>query len=205
MRICPECKASIDKMCDECGVFFDEPEYIVTDLYNYNQRHQRCYKREDHFKEVLYQFQGKEGKDITPEVLKTIKDQVNDITTLNITEVRQILRRLKMTKYVENAFYITFALSGEQPPYIPKDVEDKVTRMFSRIITAYSNIDAKKRKSFPNYYFILFKLLELMGQTSLLARVPLLQTRSRIKQHDHLWEQLCSELDWKFIPTQISA
>ncbi len=74
--LCPECGRPMEKVCEECGVFYDVPELIVTDLYNYKARPQRCYKKADHFKEVLYQFQGKEGKDIPPEVVEQVKERI---------------------------------------------------------------------------------------------------------------------------------
>jgi len=60
-------------MCGECGVFFEVPEFVVTDLSNYKIRQQRVYKKGDHFKEVLSQFQGKEGKHIPKETLEIIE------------------------------------------------------------------------------------------------------------------------------------
>ncbi len=62
--ICPMCREPMGEMCEECGVFFEKQEFIVTDLSNFKIKHKRIYKRLDHFKEVLSQFQGKEGKDI---------------------------------------------------------------------------------------------------------------------------------------------
>ena len=66
--LCPECREPMSEegMCDDCGCFYEKQEFIVTDLYNYNARPQRSYHRLDHFKEVLGQFQGREGKDISP-------------------------------------------------------------------------------------------------------------------------------------------
>ena len=72
--ICPLCHTSFERMCESCGVFFDEPEYIVHDHWNYVARPKRCYKREDHFKEVVYQFQGIEGKTIPKEVLSKLRE-----------------------------------------------------------------------------------------------------------------------------------
>ena len=51
--ICPECSAPMYKMCEVCGVFFEEPVFEVTDLSNYNIKHKRDYKKMSHFKEVL--------------------------------------------------------------------------------------------------------------------------------------------------------
>jgi hypothetical protein len=62
--LCPTCGEPMGEMCEECGVFFEKPEYIVTDLNNFKIKHRRIYKKLDHFKEILSQFQGKEGKDI---------------------------------------------------------------------------------------------------------------------------------------------
>ena len=70
--LCPMCNEpmSEDEMCYECGCFFEKQEFIVTDFYNYNARPKRSYNRLDHFKEVLGQFQGREGKDVPPEIFK---------------------------------------------------------------------------------------------------------------------------------------
>ena len=117
MTLCPECRQpfSESKMCEECGIFYDEPEYIVYDLYNYNARPQRLYNRLDHFKEVLGQFQGREGKHIPPEILHQIKYELlpgspkgpvfspypeglgprGEVTAV---DVKKAIRKLKLTK-----------------------------------------------------------------------------------------------------------
>ena len=171
MTLCPECRQpfSESKMCEECGIFYDEPEYIVYDLYNYNARPQRLYNRLDHFKEVLGQFQGREGKHIPPEILHQIKYELQgrEATAL---DVKKVMRKLKLTKYMENFYYILFAVTGTQPPYIKREIEDKIVRMFKLIDSVWCSIERDKRRSFLNYYYILFKLLQLMGQTELLPQ-----------------------------------
>ena len=204
MRNCPECNKPMEGMCEECGVTFEKQELIVTDLHNYVAKPQRFYKREDHFKEVLAQFQGREGKDFTAETIEMIKAEVKNPAQTDVAEIKRILRKLKMTKYVENAFYITFAIAGQDPPYIKREIEDKMLRMFARILQAYPSVSTEKRRSFLSYYYIIFKLLELMGQRELLARVPLLRTKLRIRQHDAIWKQLCEELDWTFKRTSFA-
>ena len=58
------------------------------------------------------------------------------------------------------------------------------------------------RRSFLNYYYVLFELLETLKQDELLPKVPLLKTKLRLKQHDALWRKICEELDWGFRPTK---
>ncbi len=203
--LCPECGQPFSeyKMCEDCGIFYDEPEYIVTDLYNYQARPQRSYHRLDHFKEVLGQFQGREGKQIPPEILQQIKDELENPVEATAIDVKKAMRKLKMTKYIENFYYILFAVTGRQPPYIKREIEDKIVRMFKMIDRVYLKIEKDKRRSFLNYYYILFKLLELMGQIELFPQVPLLRTRLRLRQHDFIWKKICDELEWTWKQTDI--
>ena len=47
--LCPQCRQpfSENKICEDCGFFIEEQEFIVNDLYNYNARPQRAYHRLD--------------------------------------------------------------------------------------------------------------------------------------------------------------
>ena len=109
------CGEPMKDMCEECGVFYETQEFIVTDLSNFKIKHKRIYKRLDHFKEVLSQFQGKEGKDIQRTVIERLRESIkNDSPT--IQEVKQNLRKLKLNKYVENVLYIiTFCPEHPSP------------------------------------------------------------------------------------------
>ena len=206
MTLCPECRQpfSESKMCEECGIFYDEPEYIVHDLYNYQARPQRLYNRLDHFKEVLGQFQGREGKNIPPAILHQMKYELPVFSIATALDVMKVMRKLKLTKYMENFYYILFAVTGTQPPYIKREIEDKIVRMFKLIDNVWFSIGRDKRRSFLNYYYILFKLLQLMGQTELLPQVPLLRTRLRLRQHDLIWKKVCDELGWTWKQTDIA-
>ena len=119
-------------------------------------------------------------------------------------DVKKAMRKLKLTKYMENLYYILFAVTGRQPPYIKREVEDKIVRMFKLIDRIYINLEKDRRRSFLNYYYILFKLLELMDQTELLPLVPLLRTRLRLRQHDFVWNKICDELEWTWKQTDIA-
>ncbi len=38
--------------------------------------------------------------------------------------------KLKLAKYMENFYYILFAVTGKQPPYIKREIEDKIAQRF---------------------------------------------------------------------------
>ena len=198
------CREPMKEMCEECGVFYETQEFIVTDLSNFKIKHRRIYKRLDHFKEVLSQFQGKEGKDIPRTVIERLRESIkNDSPT--ILEVKQNLRKLKLNKYVENVLYIHHVLSGTPLPYIKREIEDKMIRLFKQLERVFGLVRSRvpfARTSFLNYYYVLFKLLDYLQQPELLHRVPLLKTHVRVKQHDALWRHICEELEWPFRPTK---
>ncbi len=91
-------------MCEECGKPLKEPELIVTDLYYYAANPQRYYKIKAHFKEVLAQFQRRDGKDITTETMKNIKAEVKATSHTDVAEIKCVLLKLKLTKYVETCY-----------------------------------------------------------------------------------------------------
>ena len=125
------------RMCEDCGVFFDRPEFIVTDLHNYQAKLKRLYKRLDHFKEVLGQSQGREGKDIPAEVLHRIRCELPIFREVTTEDVKSAMRKLKLPKYMENLYYIQFAVTGRKPPYVRREVEDKMIRAFKQIDQIY--------------------------------------------------------------------
>ena len=207
LMFCPVCREPWkDEVCYECGAFYEKQEFVVTDLSNYKVRHKRIYKRLDHFKEVLCQFQGKEGKHIPQEVIEGIRDNIaKDKGSITLLDIKQSLRKLKLNKYVENIFYIQHVLVGTTLPYIRREAEDKMVRLFKQVERVYGvtrHLANFARTSFLNYYYVVYKLLESL-QPELLPRVPLLKTSLRLKQHDTLWRDICEELDWTFRPTKV--
>ncbi len=150
---CPECREPMSEegMCEECGCFFEKQELIVTDFCNYTARPQRSYHRLDHFKEVLGQFQGREGKDISREISHQIRCELPVFTKATAIDVKKAMRKLKMTKYIENFYFIMFTMTGEEPPYIKREIEDKIVRMFKMIDRVWCSIERESRRSFLNY------------------------------------------------------
>ncbi len=87
-----------------------------------------------------------------------------------------------------------FAATGKQPPHIKREIEDKIVRMFKMIDRVWCSIEREKWRNFLSYYYILFKHLELTGQTELLPQVFLLGTRLCTRQHDFMCKNVCDEL-----------
>ncbi len=74
-------------------------------------------------------------------------------------------------------------------------------KMMDRI---WFDIKRNRRRSFLNYYYILFKLVEPLGQTELLLHVRLRRTRLRLRRHDFIWKKVCDDLGWIWKQTDIA-
>ncbi len=99
--------------------------------------------------------------------MERVKDEILKPNRATAADVKKAIRKLKLNKYMDNFYYILFTVSGREPPYIRREVEGKMVRMFKQIDRNYGTISHDTRKSFLNYYYIIFKLLELMKETEL--------------------------------------
>lgn len=202
-NICPLCDIPFENICYDCGAYYEVPVYEVHDLYNYNIKQHVIYQKLTHFKEVLSNFQGRECKVIPPHVFSTIKNDIRgDIDHLNHLVLKSIMKKHKFTKYVENLNSILFTLTGKQPPYIPKLTEQKLIMFFKQIVNVFDIHKPSTRINFFNYYYVLYKLLELMNHTDILIHVPRLKSKHRIYEHDKIWRCVCDTLNWVFIKTK---
>ncbi len=124
------------KMCEDCGVLYDEPKYLVYDLYNYNARPQRSYHRLDHFKEVLEQFHRREGKPTPATILRQIRHELPTCSEATAIDVKKAMRKLSSPS-AWRIVIILFAATGKQPRYIKHEIEVKIVGMFKMIDRVY--------------------------------------------------------------------
>lgn len=204
MSLCPVCNIHMDRICYECGAFYDEPEYQIFDIFNYTRKQPNGYQTIVHFKEVLNNFQAREMKHIPPTVFDIVKKEIkNNTQYLNGYVLRGILKKHKLSKYVENVNSILFTLTGLQPPYIPKLIELKLIKYFKQVSRVYGLCKSQNRTNFLNYYYVLYKLLELLNYDDLLGRIPRIKSKHRILEHDRTWKLICDKLNWQFIKTKL--
>ena len=162
-----------------------------------------AYRRINHFKEILAQFQAKESTDIPIEIIQHIKSQIKKerIKKENLTnkKTKEILKKLGYNKYYEHIPFIKDKL-GIKPPIMTPQLEETLCNLFIDIQIPYAKFCPSDRVNFLNYYYTLYKLCELLGETTYLPHFPMLKEQKKIEQ-DEIWKQICGELDWDYIPT----
>ena len=163
-----------------------------------------AYKRINHFREILAQFQAKETTQIPEDVLENIKNQIRkeriDLTQLNNKKAKDILKKLGYNKYYEHIPFIKDKL-GIKPPVMTQELEESLCNLFMEIQGPYAKFCPDDRVNFLNYYYTVYKLCELLDQTQFLPYFPMLKDREKRIEQDEIWKKICHSLDWEFIPT----
>ncbi len=163
-----------------------------------------AYKRINHFREILAQFQAKETTQIPEDVLENIKNQIRkeriDLTQLNNKKAKDILKKLGYNKYYEHIPFIKDKL-GIKPPVMTQELEESLCNLFMEIQGPYAKFCPDDRVNFLNYYYTVYKLCELLDQTQFLPYFPMLKDREKRIEQDEIWKKICQSLDWEFIPT----
>ena len=163
-----------------------------------------AYKRINHFKEILAQFQAKETTQIPPEVIDNIKLQIKkeriSLSKFTNTKAKDILKKLGYNKFYEHIPYIKDKL-GIKPPTMTPQLEEQLCNLFMEIQGPYAKFCPDDRVNFLNYYYTIYKLCELLRQTQFLSYFPLLKDREKQIEQDEIWKKICADLNWEFIPT----
>jgi len=193
--LCNNCSRNIPYLIENEKPSYKEPPKEVC-FY--------AYKRINHFKEILAQFQGKETTQIPLEVIENIKLQIKkeriDLTVITNNKTKEILKKLGYNKYYEHIPFIKDKL-GIKPPIMSQELEETLCNLFIELQAPYSKYCPDDRVNFLNYYYTAYKLCELLGETHYLEHFPMLKDREKRIEQDTIWRNICEELDWEFIPT----
>ena len=199
-----ECEGAL--VCSACARSF--PYLVENDKPSYKEPPKEvcfyAYKRINHFREILAQFQAKETTQIPPEVLEAVRNQIKKerigLEQLTNKKAKEILKKLGYNKYYEHIPFIKDKL-GIKPPIMNPELEDTLCRLFMEIQAPYAKFCPDHRVNFLNYYYTVYKLCELLQQNQFLPFFPMLKDREKRIEQDDIWKKICKELDWEFIPT----
>ena len=193
--VCNSCSRSIPYLIENEKPSYKEPPKEVC-FY--------AYKRINHFKEILAQFQGKETTQIPLDVIENIKLQIKkeriEISQITNTKTKEILKKLGYNKYYEHIPFIKDKL-GIKPPIMSPELEETLCNLFVELQAPYSKFCPDDRVNFLNYYYTAYKLCELLGEEKYLPFFPMLKDKEKRIEQDVIWKKICEELDWEFIHT----
>ena len=214
--ICPNCKLGIITnlqydaviICMECGyqntLLAEQNRPVI--MYNSKDTSHYSYKRINHFREWCNQVQGKESTEIPADVFEKIlselkKQKVIDFKAISYKTMRCILKNLKLHRYYEHLHYILNRINGEQAPQFSPELEEKLCNMFKDIQGPFLKHCPPNRKNFLSYSYVLFKFCQILGYDEYLKHFPLLKSRIKIFSMDQIWQNICIECKYKYVPS----
>ena len=193
--ICNICYSNFPYLIDNDKPSFKEPPKEIC-FY--------AYKRINHFREILAQFQAKESTQIPEQVIEDLKNQIKkeriELSQLTNSKTKDILKKLGYNKYYEHIPFIKDQI-GIKPPLMTPELEETLCNLFTEIQEPYAKFCPDDRVNFLNYYYTIYKLCELLDQKQFLPYFPMLKDREKRIEQDEIWKKICKELHWQFIPT----
>ena len=193
-------------ICNKCGL---QKQYLIeNEKPSYKEPPKEvcfyAYKRINHFREILAQFQAKETTQIPDDVFENIKNQIKkeriSLKQMTNKKAKDILKKLGYNKYYEHIPFIKDKL-GIRPPVMSPELEDKLCNLFMEIQKPYAKHCPDDRVNFLNYYYVLYKMCELLNENKFLPFFPMLKDPVKRIEQDQIWKKICKELHWEFIPT----
>ena len=157
------------------------------------------YKRIHHWHERISQFQLLESP-IPPHELDQIKSTIKDsgVDRLDKPIIRQVLRSLKMQRYIEKWLQIMHHLTGQRPPHLSDEEIVKLDVLFVATQVPFVHFKPANRKNFINYNYMFHRLFEFIHREELKKYFPLIKSVSKLNALDTVWEQICLYHQWKF-------
>ena len=202
------CLNEANLTCASCG----HQEFILVDSDKPSYKdppREVCYyayKKINHFNEWLAQFQAKESTEIPADVYDEIlvqlkKERITNMNMLKPTKLREILRKMKCSKYYEHIPHIINRLNGQNAPFMSREDEEKLRTMFKTIQPSFKKHCPKGRRNFLSYGYVLYKFCELLEMDEYLACFPLLKNRDKLFNQDKTWKLICQDMQWQFVRT----
>ena len=202
-----------DMTCTSCGL---SEHATIHSAYTQPmaQRHftmQRriTYEKANHFSEWLLNVTAKCALNAVPE--RVIEQMEKEVTKLRLKKdeitpkiIRMLLKKNKLPKYYEHCIAISRHFNDRSAVLKLTDDEFQLLRERFAMLQAPFERHKENRKNFLSYSYTIFKLLELQGRDDVLEYIPFLKSHAKILQHDEIWQNMCRDLEWQYIPTNIT-
>lgn len=137
------------------------------------------YDKMTHFKEKLDELCDRVL--IPDEVMNVCKDLTNQ------EDIRIRLHQCRLKKYYSSVYPI-MRQKGIPIPTLLQHEKERLCRLFKEVERAY--IKVRKKTNMINYYFLLSKLLPMIGRQDMVPYLFILHSKRKVKEYNMLWERI---------------
>lgn len=194
-------------ICKKCG----ETEHIImeSEVPNHkelsNEKQKYPYKKKNHLKEKLNQFQSKESADVPDEICDIVRADLKkrrvSFSVCVPRDIRLILKKHGLTKFYEHIQQIYCKISGAPPISLQRDVEEKIINMFDSMQDSFAKYCPKDRSNFLSYAYVLNKIFKILKMNEHAKYFSLLKSKDKLRIQDSIWKKICAEMNWTFYPS----
>lgn len=196
--LCPKCGTSepyLDATCSSMAYGDD------VELGTYS------YKRSNHFREWLTNFQAKESTVVPDDIIKQLSEylfrqRIYDLERVTIEKVMDALRKFKLRPFYKHKTKIWCLLTGKAPPRLTPRQEQVCYMMFQKIQGPFEEHRPEHRKNFLSYAYCLHKFMQILGFDHLIKYFPLLKGDDKLDTQEDIWEKICAQVGWPYISSR---
>jgi hypothetical protein len=211
-NLCTECNHELlydfnlaSDICTNCGFTSQHTDCtILTTCKSYELEYNSfAYKRLNHFRDTLRNIQCKNNKHVPQSVLHNIMDELYkkkiQIDNVTIEDIRLIVKQLHIREFYNTTVQIWCKITGNSNLCLHPQIEEKLVLMFISIQDAFHKVCPLERKNFLSYPYCLYKFCQLLNYKELLHFFPLLKSKKKLQQQEHIFKQICKYKQWDFI------
>lgn len=195
MLVCPSCHKS-RPFLDVTSASMGFGRNVEFNRFNY--------ERKCHLSDKLSKVQAKKYVDISLDKYEAVMTRLaqkriapEDVT---IPKVYEIVRDLKFRNCYTAIPQIYSQLLNKPVTLFSDSQKFKLHNMFRAVQEPYERVE-KTRKNFVAYNYCMHKLVQLLGLDYFTEHFPLLKGDKNLKSHDSIWQSVCKDLDWEFVPS----
>lgn len=212
------------RVCSNCNIV--EKSKPEIDMTNYTDTRIKkpvmAYRTENHFKVWMTHIQGRETRVPPEEVINDTKKYLKkhnyteeSMKNINNLKIKEVLKNLNYSKYYKNIPFISWKITGIQPPHLTKQEEAELLEMFmigeEPINRHYKEICDKLNN--PSYPCIIYKLLQILEHhalelqkfkdaeryKSIRKTLILLRSSKKLADLDKSWRNICQDVGWSYV------
>ena len=219
---CDKAKVSKIMMCSECNIekIFQqndgsyacikcgEAEFLAmeNEVSNHkelsSEKQKYPYKKINHLKEKLNQFQSKESADVPDEICNIVRAELKkrrkSAETCTPSDIKEILKQHRLTYYYEHLQQLHCKISKAPPITLSRNIEEKIITMFQQMQNSFRKHCPKQRSNFLSYAYVLNKLFKILQMPDHAKYFNLLKSKDKLREQDVIWLRICKDMNWPF-------
>lgn len=191
-------------ICAKCG----DIEYKIMENETVNkdvvtEKTKYPYKKINHLKEKLNQFQSKENISVPDYIILVIHREIDrkkiPLCKIKPSTIRAILKKYKFTSYYEHLQQIYCKITNKEPITLSRETEDTIINMFLAMQDSFRNhCPPGLRSNFLSYSYTLHKLFLIINRPDCSEYFTLLKSKDKLREQDNIWKNICKDMGWTF-------